>query len=56
VQPLKEGIVPGGGVTLLRASRAADTLSLNKEEAVGAKILLRACEAPFKTDRNQYWL
>jgi len=45
---LEEGIVPGGGVTLLRASRAADTLSLNKEESIGAKILLRACEAPFK--------
>jgi chaperonin GroEL len=45
---LEEGIVPGGGVTLLRASRAADTKSLSSEEAVGAKILLRACEAPFK--------
>ena len=45
---LEEGIVPGGGVTLLRASKAADTSSLNKEEAVGAKILLHACESPFK--------
>jgi len=39
---LEEGIVPGGGVALLRASRAI------KMDDVGAKILLRACEAPFK--------
>lgn len=45
---LEEGVVPGGGVTLLRASRAADTTTFSSEEAVGAKILLRACEAPFK--------
>lgn len=45
---LEEGIVPGGGVALLRASRACANLSLPKEEDVGAQILLKACEAPFK--------
>ena len=45
---LENGIVPGGGVTLLRASRSAKTPKLSKEEQVGAQILLRASEAPFK--------
>lgn len=45
---LEEGIVPGGGVALLRASRACAHLKLSKEEDVGAQILLKACEAPFK--------
>lgn len=44
---LEEGIVPGGGVALLRASRAIK-LDLNTEETVGAQILLRACEAPIR--------
>lgn len=45
---LDGGIVPGGGVALLRASRACSKLNLSKEEEVGAQILLKACEAPFK--------
>jgi chaperonin GroEL len=46
---LEEGIVAGGGITLLHASRQAiSRLKLNKEEEVGAKILLSACEAPFR--------
>ncbi len=45
---LEEGVVPGGGIALLRASRSLGDLKLNKEESVGAQILLRACEAPFK--------
>lgn len=44
---LEEGIVPGGGVALLRASRK-QAIKLSKDEDVGAQILLRACEAPFK--------
>ncbi|OGN65360.1 MAG: chaperonin GroL [Chlamydiae bacterium RIFCSPHIGHO2_12_FULL_49_9] len=43
---LEEGIVPGGGVTLLRAS--SRTLKLDPEENIGAQILLKACQAPFK--------
>ena len=45
---LEEGIVPGGGVALLRAALSLDNASLDKEEQVGARILLRACEAPFR--------
>lgn len=44
---LEEGVVPGGGVALLRASKALKC-DLPKEEAVGASLLLKACEAPFK--------
>jgi chaperonin GroEL len=44
---LEEGVVPGGGVALLQASRSIQQ-NLPTEEAVGAAILLRACEAPFK--------
>ncbi len=46
---VEEGIVPGGGVALLRAARqAADTLKLSAEEMIGARSVLRACESPFK--------
>jgi chaperonin GroEL len=45
---LEAGIVPGGGIALLNASRSLSTLTLTKEETVGAQILLRACEAPFR--------
>lgn len=44
---LEEGVVPGGGVALLRASRSID-LKLGREEQVGVQILLRACDAPFR--------
>jgi chaperonin GroEL len=45
---IEEGIVPGGGVALLRASQAIDKLNLKGEEAAGAKIVKHACEAPLK--------
>lgn len=40
------GIVPGGGVALLRAVTALDSLKLDTEEAVGVEILRDACFAP----------
>jgi chaperonin GroEL len=44
-----EGIVPGGGVTLIRASAALDSLDLpNADEATGARILKKALQAPLK--------
>lgn len=43
-----EGAVPGGGVALLRASKAIEDLKLSGDEAVGAKIVMMACEAPIK--------
>lgn len=45
---LEDGIVPGGGVALLNASKAIKELKLTGDEAVGAKIVLYACEAPIK--------
>ncbi len=45
---LEQGIVPGGGIALLRAAHTLGKLKLEKEEAVGADILLQACYAPFK--------
>lgn len=44
---LQEGIVSGGGVALLRAGQGIDLKNLSKEEIVGAKILIKALEAPF---------
>ncbi|MGQ9735781.1 MAG: chaperonin GroEL [Thermaceae bacterium] len=45
---VEEGIVPGGGVTLLRAIKAVDELigKLEGDEATGAKIVRRALEEP----------
>ena len=46
---VEEGIVPGGGVALLRAQTALDGLSLDREdEQVGVNILRRALEAPIR--------
>jgi chaperonin GroEL len=46
---LLEGIVPGGGVALLRAQEALKGLKLEGDEAVGADIIFRALEAPLRT-------
>jgi chaperonin GroEL len=43
---VEEGIVPGGGVALVRASTALDSLKLNPEEQVGVNIVRRALEDP----------
>ena len=46
---VEEGIVPGGGVALLRAQSALDDLSLDREdEQIGANILRRALEEPIR--------
>ena len=47
---VEEGIVPGGGVALLRASKALDslTLKLSGDEATGADIVRRALEEPIR--------
>jgi chaperonin GroEL len=46
---VEEGIVPGGGVALLRASRALDNLKTgNSEQDFGVKLLKRACEEPMR--------
>ena len=46
---VEEGIVPGGGVALVRAQRALDTLSgANGDESVGANIIRRSLEQPMR--------
>jgi chaperonin GroEL len=43
-----EGIVPGGGVTLLRATQVIDALKLSDEERSGAEILKKALRKPIE--------
>ncbi len=43
---VEEGIVPGGGVALLRAIEAVDKLKAEGDVAVGVKIVRRALEEP----------
>jgi chaperonin GroEL len=43
---IEEGIVPGGGVALLRARQQVLATQLEGDEAVGAQILWQAMEAP----------
>jgi chaperonin GroEL len=45
---VEEGIVPGGGVALLRCQSALEGLKLVGDEAIGAKIVLRAIEEPLR--------
>jgi chaperonin GroEL len=45
---VEEGIVPGGGVALLRAAGAVDALKLEGDEKVGAQIVRRALEEPIR--------
>jgi chaperonin GroEL len=45
---VEEGIVPGGGVALLRASVALQALKLEGDEQFGVTIVRRACEEPVR--------
>ncbi len=45
---VEEGIVPGGGVALLRAADALKSLKLGGEEQIGVDIVRRACEEPLR--------
>jgi len=49
---VEEGIVPGGGVALIRAQKALDNLKLEGDEAVGVAIIRRAIEEPLRTLAN----
>jgi chaperonin GroEL len=49
---VEEGIVPGGGVALLRASKALETLKLEGDEQIGVKIVIRAIEEPMRWIAN----
>ena len=45
---VEEGIVAGGGVALLRASKAIAGLNLTGDEKTGAEIIRRSCEEPVR--------
>jgi chaperonin GroEL len=45
---VEEGIVPGGGVALLRASVALDNVEADGDEAVGVDIVRRAVQQPIR--------
>ena len=45
---VEEGIVPGGGLSLIRARASLDGLKLKGDEATGSNILKRALEKPLK--------
>jgi chaperonin GroEL len=45
---VEEGIVPGGGVALVRAQRALKAVKLEAEEQVGVDIIRRAIEEPLR--------
>src|SRR5215472_3674803 len=45
---VEEGIVPGGGVALLRAASALENLKVGGDEQIGVDIVRRACEDPVR--------
>lgn len=49
---VEEGILPGGGVALLRTSRSCKPKGLSHDETVGYNIILRACKAPLTQIAN----
>jgi len=45
---VEEGIVPGGGVALLRAGKALESLKLTGDQQIGVNIVARAVEEPMR--------
>jgi chaperonin GroEL len=45
---VEEGIVPGGGVALVRASKVLDSLKLEGDQKIGLNIIARAIEEPMR--------
>jgi chaperonin GroEL len=45
---LEEGVVPGGGVALIRAAKVLDGLRAEGDEKIGVEIVRRAIEVPFR--------
>jgi chaperonin GroEL len=53
---VEEGIVPGGGVALLRCLKGLDSLELDHEQQFGLNIVRRACEEPLRQiSQNGGW-
>ena len=49
---VEEGILPGGGVALLRASLDLKATGMNEDETTGFNIIIRACRAPLTQIAN----
>ena len=49
---VEEGILPGGGVALLRAASSVSAKGLSQDEEVGYNIVLRSCRAPLTSIAN----
>ena len=45
---VEEGIVPGGGVALVRSLKALESLDLEGEEKLGVQVIARAIEEPLR--------
>src|SRR6187549_2091558 len=45
---VEEGIVPGGGVALIRASKGLESIKLEGDQKVGAEIIKKAIEEPLR--------
>ncbi len=45
---VQEGIVPGGGVALIRSSQVLKSLKLNSEQQLGVDVIKRAIEEPLR--------
>jgi chaperonin GroEL len=45
---VEEGIVPGGGIALLRAAAALDNVKFDGDDQIGVNIIRRACEEPIR--------
>lgn len=45
---VEEGVIPGGGITLLHAIRSLDSLQLSGEQAIGVKIVKKSLEGPIR--------
>jgi chaperonin GroEL len=45
---VEEGIVPGGGVALLRAAAVLESVKVEGDEQIGVNIIRRACEEPVR--------
>lgn len=56
-----QGVVPGGGVALIRAIKSLDSLKLTGDEAIGVEIIKRAALSPAAAiatncGKNGYWV
>jgi chaperonin GroEL len=45
---VEEGIVPGGGVALIRAAKALESLKLEGDQKVGVELIRKAIEEPLR--------